>query len=171
MSAFARRLAGASLIYGLGGILSRMVSLLLLPLLTRYLTPADYGVIAMLAVMSNLLLGAVTLGTGNSLGICFQEAAQTGERSVVVWSTCVVIAVSAAVWAAAGLLSSASMSQILFGSTAYQVPVCLAFGQLAVSSAVLPLLGRWRLEERLAHTSPRRCRSPSARQLPTSTSS
>ena len=148
MSAITRRLAGASLVYGLGGILSRMISLLLLPVLTRYLTPADYGVIAMLAVMSNLLLGAVTLGTGNSLGICFQEGTQTGERGVVVWSTCAIIVSSAALWALGGILSSAWISEILFGSAAYRVPVCLAFGQLAVSAAVIPLLGRWRLEEK-----------------------
>lgn len=148
MTVFARRLAGASLIYGLGGVLSRMVGLLLLPLLTRYLAPGDYGVIAMLAVMTNLLLGAVTLGTGNSMGICFHEAKESAQRSAVVWSTAAVVISSAAVWTLAGVSLSSWISELLFSSNAYAVAVSLAFGQLAVSAAVVPLLGRWRLEEK-----------------------
>ena len=37
------RLAGQSAVYGLGSLAARVASVLLLPLYTRYLTPADYG--------------------------------------------------------------------------------------------------------------------------------
>jgi O-antigen/teichoic acid export membrane protein len=39
------------LIYGAGDTATSLVSLLLLPLFTRYLTPDDYGVIAMLLMI------------------------------------------------------------------------------------------------------------------------
>ena len=38
-----KRLGKHSVIYGLGGLVSRVLAVLLLPLYTRYLTPTDYG--------------------------------------------------------------------------------------------------------------------------------
>lgn len=148
MSGITRGLGGAAFVYGLGGVLSRMVSILLLPFFTRHLTPTDYGVIAMLGLMTNLLVGAVSLGTGNSMGICFHEAKDDEVRSDVVWSTSIVVVISALAWALSGAFSSAWVSSLLFRTDIYAVPVALAFGQLAVSAAVVPLLGRWRIEEK-----------------------
>lgn len=148
MNGVIRRLAGASLVYGFGGMASRMISFLLLPLFTSYLAPVDYGVIAMLSIMVNLLLGPVTLGTGNSMGICFHEAKTSDERSTVVWSTSITIAISASIWVSIGIMFSAPISNLLLGSPEHATAVSLAFGQLAASALVVPLLGRWRLEER-----------------------
>jgi len=50
-----RRLAGKSLIYGLGSVLLRSINLLVLPLYTRYLTPADYGIVALGGTLTALL--------------------------------------------------------------------------------------------------------------------
>jgi len=44
-----------SAIYGVGQVLSRLASFLLLPVYTSYLRPRDYGVIAILDVVGNLL--------------------------------------------------------------------------------------------------------------------
>lgn len=148
MPGLGRRLAGAALVYGLGGVASRTVSLLLLPLFTRFLTAADYGVLALLGIMTTLLAGAVHLGTGSSVGICFHEAADPEERSRVVWSMALVVCTSAIVWVLFGTFASSRISTLLFRSPAYSVPVTLAFGQMAASAMVVPLLGWWRLEER-----------------------
>ena len=43
-----RRLASHSAIYGLADVFTNVTNLLLTPLLTAYLTPADYGVFAIL---------------------------------------------------------------------------------------------------------------------------
>jgi O-antigen/teichoic acid export membrane protein len=50
-----RNLARKSAIYGLGSILLRGISIFLLPLYTRYLTPADYGVIAVTGTITAIL--------------------------------------------------------------------------------------------------------------------
>jgi len=143
-----RRLAGASFIYGIGGVASRVVSLLLLPVLTRYLAPSDYGVVAMLAMMNSLLLAAVTLGTGNSMGICFHESTRAEHRNEVVWSTAAVVASNSLVWGAIGALASVPISELLFDTDAHGAAVLIALGQLVLSATIQPLLGRWRLEER-----------------------
>ena len=43
-----KRLVRHSAIYGIGGFVSRILAVLLLPLYTRYLSPSDYGAIATL---------------------------------------------------------------------------------------------------------------------------
>jgi O-antigen/teichoic acid export membrane protein len=50
-----RRLAGKSVVYGLGTVLLRSVGLLVLPLYTHYLTPEDYGVVALATTLTAFL--------------------------------------------------------------------------------------------------------------------
>jgi len=42
-------------IYGLGGILAKSISFLLLPLYTRILTPEDYGILALVAIVGSVI--------------------------------------------------------------------------------------------------------------------
>ena len=51
-----RRLGRHSAIYGLGGLVSRILAVLLLPLYTSYLTPADYGRVETLVALSAMLV-------------------------------------------------------------------------------------------------------------------
>ncbi len=58
------RLARHSAVYGLGGIVSRLLAVVLLPLYTSYLTPGDYGrvetLIALSAVIVTFVRGAIS---------------------------------------------------------------------------------------------------------------
>ena len=59
-----RRLGKHSAIYGLGGLVSRILAVLLLPLYTSYLTPADFGrvetLVALNAILVTLLRGGIS---------------------------------------------------------------------------------------------------------------
>ena len=59
-----RRLGRHSVIYGVGGLVSRVIAVLLLPIYTRYLTPDDYGqietLLALTTVMGLLLRAGIT---------------------------------------------------------------------------------------------------------------
>jgi O-antigen/teichoic acid export membrane protein len=59
-----RRLGRHSAIYGIGGLVSRIIAVLLLPLYTRYLTPSDYGqietLLALTTVMGLVLRAGIT---------------------------------------------------------------------------------------------------------------
>jgi O-antigen/teichoic acid export membrane protein len=59
-----KQLAGQSAVYGLGGIVSRLIAVFLLPVYTRYLTPADLGavgvVVALTAVLVTILRGGIS---------------------------------------------------------------------------------------------------------------
>ena len=51
MKAALTRLARHSAIYGLGGLVSRLVAVVLLPLYTAYLEPADLGAVGVVVAL------------------------------------------------------------------------------------------------------------------------
>lgn len=53
-----------SIIYGLGGLLSRFLAVFMLPLYTRYLTPADYGAIETLTAAAAVATTLLRTGAG-----------------------------------------------------------------------------------------------------------
>jgi O-antigen/teichoic acid export membrane protein len=90
-----------SFIYGLGHILGRLASLVLLPLYTKYLSPSEYGCIAVLDLASGLI--SALLGAGVAAAVnrrhfeTQEESAQdriwwTGESFVFVLAFIVIVA-------------------------------------------------------------------------------
>ena len=73
-------LAGRSLIYGLGSVLLRSISLLVLPLYTRYLTPADYGIVALGSTLTALLSVVLPLSLYSSIYRFFFLVQSVTER-------------------------------------------------------------------------------------------
>ena len=57
-----KQLGKDSVIYGIDGVLAKGVSFFLLPVYTRIFTPADYGTIEMLTVMSSFLAAILVMG-------------------------------------------------------------------------------------------------------------
>jgi O-antigen/teichoic acid export membrane protein len=92
----ARKLGLNALIYGLGGMLNRMISFLLLPLFTHFLTPEDYGRAGMLQILSLLLSSVFSVGIGGSLSSCyFREESEGGKRQAVFSAVLLLLASSA----------------------------------------------------------------------------
>ena len=76
-----------SSIYGLGTMVSRIVSFFLLPLYTRYLTPSDYGVLETVEISNGVLGVVVTVGIAMALSRFYYEPEETKERNMVVSTT------------------------------------------------------------------------------------
>src|SRR5438105_1404158 len=79
-----KRLARHSAIYGLGGLVSRILAVLLLPLYTSYLTTADYGKIETLVAASTVLVIVLRLGISSAFFRFYFDTADPDERVVVV---------------------------------------------------------------------------------------
>lgn len=56
-----------SLTYGMANMLSKVIGFLLLPLYTTYLTPADYGVVSMLAFVYLFFVPMASMGVTNAI--------------------------------------------------------------------------------------------------------
>lgn len=83
-----KRLAGKSIIYGLGQVFLRGIGFFLLPLYTRYLTPAEYGVVAVGTTVAAVLSVLLPLGLHGSLARVYFDADSEIERrrrSGTVW--------------------------------------------------------------------------------------
>ena len=77
------RLGRHSAIYGLGGLVSRMLAVLLLPLYTRYLTPADYGQIETLVALTAVLVIVLRAGISSAFFRFYFDSPEPGRRRTV----------------------------------------------------------------------------------------
>src|SRR5438270_12022037 len=81
-----RRLARHSAIYGLGGILSRLLAVLLIPLYTSYLHTAGFGKIETVTALTTVLV--IVLGAGiSSAFFRFYFDSKDEERRVLIVRT------------------------------------------------------------------------------------
>jgi O-antigen/teichoic acid export membrane protein len=76
------RLARNTAIYGVGQVAGRLASLLLLPVFTAYLSPAEYGLISMLALLSLVASSLFSLGVGTALGACYFQPSPEARAAV-----------------------------------------------------------------------------------------
>ena len=121
-------------VYGLSMVLARSIGLILLPILTRYLSPADYGTIEMLAVgfaLLNLVLplevsqGMVRLQADEK-----DSLRRAGYASTAFWFTAIVFSGFAVLaWIACGYLS-----RWLFGAYGYESVFQLAVLAMAFNA-------------------------------------
>ena len=75
-----------SVVYGVGQVLSRMASVLLLPLYTSYLRPADYGCIAILDLFVGIMAIVVAAGMVPAINRYHFEATDERQRDRVWWT-------------------------------------------------------------------------------------
>lgn len=73
-------------IYGMTTVISRLVGFILLPLYTHYLTPKDYGIIAMLGLFQSVFLPLGNLGLKSAV-FRYISKAETAEEESMVFST------------------------------------------------------------------------------------
>src|SRR5215216_8082963 len=79
-----KELVRHSAIYGLGSIVARVIGVLLLPLYTRYLTPADYGLIETLVALSAVLTALVAQAMKSAFFRFYFDSAEHERRLLVV---------------------------------------------------------------------------------------
>ena len=72
-----------SRIYAVGSILNRSSGFILLPVYAHVLTPADYGVYAIVVVVTELLSVVLGLGLGRALVRMYVEASDEREKARV----------------------------------------------------------------------------------------
>lgn len=135
-------------VYAAGILLNRAVSLFLLPLYTRYLTAADYGILELVDVtmsVSSLVIGA-RLATGVAY---FCSTVQSEAEKSTVYTTnlfgCMMAAVIACL---AGFFGAPHLGRLILGTPDATEVFLIAVGGLALNIPAESLLGRLRVEDR-----------------------
>ena len=130
-----RRLSRETLIYGSGLLLARGIGFLLIPLYTRYLTPADYGVLDLIELASFILGYLFLLGIDEALLREYHMGTDPEQKAAVT---------ATALWFSLGyafcivlllLPFSTILTRILIGDTALSTAFALALIGMITGSA------------------------------------
>jgi len=114
-----------STIYGMGGVLNKFIGFFLLPIYTRLLTPADYGILSLLGVTSSLATIVAQLGLGTAI---FREIIYEGSDEPSVESTTLYFLLGeSALFFGVLIAISPEVSTLIFGTTDWAYLLRLAF--------------------------------------------
>ncbi len=108
-----RRLGKHSAIYGLGGIVSRVIAVFLLPLYTRYLEPSDFGAVGLLVGLSAVLVTILRAGISSAFFRFYFDAKDTAERLLVLRTSFWFTMASASAGLVAGVLLAEPLADLL----------------------------------------------------------
>jgi O-antigen/teichoic acid export membrane protein len=142
------RLAQHSAIYGLGGLVSRFVALLLLPLYTRYLTPADYGAVETLVALAAILATILRLGIASAFFRFYFDSTDAVHRLRVVRTSFWFTMTMATIGLCLGLALSGQISEWLFDTHDRATLVRMAFVLLWAQMNFEQMTALFRVEER-----------------------
>ena len=84
LAAQIKRLARHSVIYGLGGLVSRILATVLLPLYTHYLPPGSYGQVEIVTATAAVLAIVLQLGIANAFFRFYFDAKEPAEKLTVI---------------------------------------------------------------------------------------
>ncbi len=135
------KLAVNALIYGLATVLSRAASLIMLPIYTRLLSPADYGLLHFLDLMVEVAI--ILVSAGMTMGVLrfYFKATTDQERNEVLVSAFVLQLGLDAVATLLVVLAAGPISAHAMGGAATPGMIVLAGVNITVGSlAVVPLL-------------------------------
>lgn len=124
------------LTYGVGQILMRCLSLILLPFFTSYLTVQDYGIISLLNLLATFAVSLLTLGIGTAFCICYANVS-LNKSSIVMTSFFMILIFALAALIPFGLWSS-EISTYFFFSNSFADVVFLTYLTAAFSSLTTP---------------------------------
>jgi O-antigen/teichoic acid export membrane protein len=142
------RLAKHSAIYGLGAVVSRLIGVLLLPIVTRYLTPADVGAVDTLISLTVVLVIVLRMGISMAFFRFYFDAEDEAGRTTVVRTSFWFTMVMATLGLVVGSLLASEISQLLFGTDSRANLVRAALVLLWAQMNYEQLTSLFRVEER-----------------------
>ena len=143
-----KRLGKHSAIYGLGGLVSRILAVLLLPLYTRYLSTSDYGVVETLIALTTVVGIALSAGIGSAFFRFYFDANEPAARRRVLRTSFWFIMGMATLGLVVGVAFAGELSQFLFGTTKDAKLVAASFVGLWAGMNWAQLTNLFRVEER-----------------------
>ncbi len=143
-----RRLGRDSVIYGLGGLVSRILAVLLLPIYTNYLSTSDYGKIETIVALTTIFAIVLRFGISSAFFRFYFDSADPHARRTVLRTSFWFTMTMATAGLVAGLLLAAPISHALFGTTGSANLVRAAFVGLWAQMNYEQLTALFRVEER-----------------------
>lgn len=137
-----------AILYAIGNILSKAIAFLMLPIYTRYLSPADYGVAALIEMTLDVV--SIVAGAQVAQGIFryYHKADTQAEKRAVVSTALSTLVASYALLGGIVFLGSDFISELVFGSEVHSGLIKLSAGSFALQSFILVSMAFGRVQER-----------------------
>ena len=148
MSQQLARLVKTTVIYGLGQVLIRFISLLLLPLFTTYLTPTEYGISAVLGLLAVVLAPIFSIGLGTAIGTVYFHPDDPERRNKTIWTAFAILGLSGLLLGLLGIAFGRGISELALQTPDYQWLVTMSVWCISLATAATPLQLYLQLEER-----------------------
>ena len=142
-----RGFAKDALLYGLGDFGGKVAAFILVPIISRILTPAEYGVLDLLGVSATFVYAVIGMNLLSGLQK-YYYLVDGEERRMLVTSTVVFLLAVTSCSAALLMLLSRFISSSAFGSAKYHRLIFLYSGTLPVSALVDAMMLLLRLDRR-----------------------
>jgi len=130
-----KRLFRRSIVYAVGNVGRQLVGFVMLPVYTRYLSPADYGVVGLMVTAVTFLEAAFGARMMNAVPKFFHESDDDGSRRSVVTTALITTGMTSTVMMFAAMALSAPLSRFVFGSQDFQLLMAVG-STLLLSQAV-----------------------------------
>src|SRR3982751_263331 len=108
-----KRLGRHSAIYGLGGLVSRILATLLLPLYTHYLPPGSYGRVEIITAATAVLAIALQMGISSAFFRFYFDAKEYAEKLVVIRTSFWFTMATSTAGLALGVIFAAQIAHVL----------------------------------------------------------
>jgi len=139
-------LSKQSVIYGLGSVTTQALGFILLPIYTRQLPLADYGILSLLMITLNIAIVIIQMGLGSAI---FREVVyRESEQNQVLSTTLFFLIIESSLTVFVFVLLARPLSQLLFKSSEYAglLRLLMIVGGLSIFEIVT--LAKLRMDEK-----------------------
>ena len=136
------KLAKHSLIYGFGIFIGKAASFIMLPVYTRYLTPADYGTIELLITTVDIVAMIAGVGLAATIFKYYSEYESEYDKKEVISTAVIMKLILAFIATTFGIILSPQISQIIFhrADNAFYFRLVFAILLLQQGVILIPLM-------------------------------
>jgi O-antigen/teichoic acid export membrane protein len=126
-----------AVVYGLGNSGTRLIGFLLIPVYTRYLTPVDYGVLALVSMLDQVLFILMNMGQSTALFRTYFAHDDPANRQTVLTTSLWLILMASLPVGLLALALSGPLATLLTGNATY-----VSWVMIGVAAAMFKTLGR-----------------------------
>lgn len=119
MQKILKSVAKHSVIYGIGDMLNRAISFVLLPFYTHYLSPKEYGVLELLDLTNYIIGMFLAMGISQSVVRFYHDYPDEEKKKRVLSTGAIAIWILAAVWLCGLLAGTRAVSDLVFRTPDY----------------------------------------------------
>jgi O-antigen/teichoic acid export membrane protein len=129
-----------SSIYSLGSISQTVLTIILLPLYTRYLSPADFGILALMDLTILLITRLIVPPLDNALGRYYYKPEYSDKKELLLFNLMLVLVAKTALFALLYWFFSGSLVNLLFEGDAQLLYVVQIYVAILVSECISAFL-------------------------------